>query len=89
VILFNTTGKVYAFSIQIRPTTRSTTDLTAIVAQHMVSCRCKYDDQVSMTVQSANNAPFVAERPQYWNTNGTGSSYPTQGGSDIIGYTGG
>lgn len=44
-------------SCQIGATTRSTTDLTAIVAAHMVSCRCKYDDQVSMTVQSANNAP--------------------------------
>jgi hypothetical protein len=42
-----------------------------------------------MTVQSVNNAPFVAERPQYWNTSGTGTSTPTQGGTDIIGYTGG
>ncbi len=89
VTLFNTTGKVYTFSIQIGATTRSTVDLTAIVAAHMVSCRCKYDDQVSMTVQSTNNAPFVAERPQYWNTSGTGTSAPTQGGTDIIGYTGG
>lgn len=89
VTLFNTTGKVYPFSLQVGATTRSTTDLTAIVAAHMVACRCKYDDQVSMTVRSANNAPFVAERPQYWNTSGTGTSSPTQGGTDIIGYTGG
>ncbi len=89
VTLFNTTGKVYTFSISVGATTRSTTDLTAIVAGNMVSCHCKFDDQVSMSVQSTNNAPFVAERPQYWNTNGTGTSYPTQGGTDIIGYTGG
>jgi hypothetical protein len=44
--------------------------------------------EVSMVVQSANNAPFVAERPMYWNTYGV-SSFTTQGGSDIVGYVGG
>ena len=37
--------------------------------------------EVSMTVQTASG-PFVAERPMYWNASNT------QGGSDIIGYTG-
>jgi hypothetical protein len=38
--------------------------------------------EVSMVVQSSSG-PFVVERPMYWNTTGT------QGGSDVIGYTGG
>ena len=39
--------------------------------------------QVSMTVQTTNGSVFVAERPMYWNVNGT------QGGDDVLGYTGG
>ena len=42
--------------------------------------------EVSIVVQSSNNTLFVAERPMYWNV--MGSSFPTQGGTDIIGYTG-
>ena len=41
---------------------------------------------VSMVIQSVNSTPFVAERPMYWNE--INSGFPTQGGDDIIGYTG-
>jgi hypothetical protein len=37
--------------------------------------------EVSMAVQS-RNGPVVVERPMYWNASGT------QGGSDVIGFSG-
>ena len=37
--------------------------------------------EISMAVQSSSG-PFVVERPMYWNASGT------QGGSDVIGYSG-
>ena len=39
--------------------------------------------QASMTVQTTDGNAFVAERPMYWNASGT------QGGDDVLGYTGG
>jgi hypothetical protein len=38
--------------------------------------------EISMAVQSSSG-PFVVERPMYWNASAT------QGGSDVIGYSGG
>jgi len=55
--------------------------INTIVAQHLYhSGEGSAGYNVSMTVQSSGY--FVAERPMYWNVPGT------QGGSDVIGYTG-
>ncbi|GAC1300255.1 MAG: hypothetical protein NVSMB27_40640 [Ktedonobacteraceae bacterium] len=87
VTLVNGLGRTYSQWVQVGPHTRSTLSITSLVQQHLVhpgDGNTGYE--VSMVVQSLNNAPFVAERPMYWNA--MGSSFPTQGGTDIIGYMG-
>jgi hypothetical protein len=57
--------------------------MVAIVIQHMFQSGNGYNGfEISLAVQSSTG-PFVVERPMYWNASGT------QGGSDVIGYTGG
>src|SRR6266571_181726 len=86
--LVNGYGRSYtppAFTVLAH--SRYTVDITALVVQHMVQAGDDHRGyEVSMAVASSNNAPFVAERPIYWNT--AGSLFVTQGGSDVIGYTG-
>ena len=83
VTLINAKGTVYQFSLTVPAHGRGTANVTDAEVQHMYHTNdgtAGY--QVSMTVQTTNRAVFVAERPLYWNAAGT------QGGSDIIGYTG-
>ncbi|HAG98202.1 MAG TPA: hypothetical protein DDW33_11665 [Ktedonobacter sp.] len=88
VTLVNGAGRVYTQWVQIGPSTRSTLNITALVLQHLVHADDGGADyEVSIVVQSLNNTLFVAERPMYWNVV-MGSNFPTQGGTDIIGYTG-
>jgi hypothetical protein len=63
---------------------RFTVNITNMVAENLVNSGEGYQAyEVSMIVQSSSGA-FVAERPMYWNT----GMYGTQGGSDVIGYSG-
>ncbi|HEY4387952.1 MAG TPA: hypothetical protein VGN34_26180, partial [Ktedonobacteraceae bacterium] len=88
VALVNGKGTAISRSYVVKAHQRSTVDVTALVRSTMGHPGDTASYEVSMAVKSANNAPFVAERPMYWNTYGT-SSFTTQGGSDILGYTGG
>lgn len=85
--LINGYGHTYTTTVNVGAGSRGTVNITTLVAQHLVHSG---DDvrgyEVSMTVQSANGTPFLAERPMYWNT--AGSSFATQGGSDVIGAGG-
>ncbi len=78
--LINGAGTVYTQWLLAGPQTRVTVNITTL-AQHYLST----NSNISILLQSQDNAPFVAERPMYWNT---GGSLPTQGGSDVIGYYG-
>jgi hypothetical protein len=84
ITLVNGLGQIYSPSgIAVAAHSRSTVDITQMVLQHMYSGTNTNGYSVSMTVQTyASGAVFVAERPEYWNHNGT------QGGSDVIGFTG-
>ncbi len=84
-------GRVYNTAFHVLAHARSTVDITAIVQLHMVQ---PGDDdrvyQVSMTVQTTvTGAVFLAERVTYWNSNLIGDPNPTQGATDVFGYTGG
>lgn len=89
VTLVNSKGRTYTPPGYVVPAnSRYNIDITAVVVQHMVKPGDNYQGyEVAMTVQTLNNSFFVAERPMYWNT--AGSSFATQGGSDIFGYVGG
>lgn len=85
--LSNSYGSSYSQNMSIAATSRTTTDITQLVTQHLVHFGDDYRAyEVTMSLASSGNAVFVAERPMYWNT--SGSSFVTQGGSDIIGYVG-
>ena len=83
VTVSNGVGTVYTLLQMVIGHSRFTIDMVAIVQQHVFHAGDGYQGyEISMAVQSSNG-PFVVERPMYWNTSGT------QGGSDVIGYTGG
>jgi hypothetical protein len=83
ITLVNEAGGVYATSVSVGAHTRATVDITGMVINSLYHAGNGYQGfEVSMVVQSSSG-PFVVERPMYWNTTGT------QGGSDVIGYTGG
>ncbi len=83
VTLVNAKGTVYTFSAQVVAHSRYTVDIVATVIQHVYHNGDGYQGyEISMAVQSSGGA-FVVERPMYWNASGT------QGGSDVIGYSGG
>ncbi len=83
ITLVNAKGKVYTFSVNVPGHSRSTVDIVAVVIGHLYHSGDSYPGyEVSMAVQS-HSSPFVAERPMYWNASGT------QGGTDVIGYSGG
>ncbi len=88
VVMVNGYGRSYTVSFQVPANSRFTQDITALVVQYLVN---RGDDhrgyEVSMTVETLDGSPITVERPMYWNT--SGSSFATQGGSDIIGYVGG
>ncbi|MGZ6367257.1 MAG: glycoside hydrolase family 5 protein [Ktedonobacteraceae bacterium] len=83
VTVSNAIGTVYTLLQMVIGHSRYTIDMVAIVQQHMYHAGDGYQGyEISMAVQSSNG-PFVVERPMYWNASGT------QGGSDVIGYSGG
>jgi streptogramin lyase len=88
VTLVNGYGRSYTTQFPVNAHSRFTQDITTLVLQNMVH---QGDDhrgyEVSMTVQSLGGTPITVERPMYWNT--AGSSFASQGGSDVIGYVGG
>jgi hypothetical protein len=87
VTLVNEYGQRYNQSFTVVPYSRYTIDITGLVAQNLVQPGADFRAyEVSMSLQSIAG-PFVAERPMYWNT-GSGLTF-TQGGSDVIGYSGG
>ncbi len=90
VIMVNGYGRIYTQQVTVNANTRFTVDISALVLAHLVQTGDDHRGyEVSMTVETLNNGGrFVAERPMYSNTNGV-SSFPTQGGSDVFGYTGG
>jgi len=86
VTLINGDGRSYAFEVPTAAHSRTTVNITSIVATNLIQPNDTYlGYEVSMIVQSAAGGLFVAERPMYWNTNPNG----TQGGSAVFGYTGG
>jgi len=79
----NAVGTVYTFAVQVGAHSRYTVDMVAMVIQHLYHNADGYNGyEISLAVQSSGG-PFVVERPMYWNASGT------QGGSDVIGYSGG
>jgi hypothetical protein len=83
VTMVNAVGSVYTFAVQVGAHSRYTVDIVGMVTQHLYRSGNGYQGyEVSMAVQSSSG-PFVVERPMYWNASGT------QGGSDVIGYSGG
>jgi hypothetical protein len=84
VKLVNGKGNSYQFSMTVGAQTRATVNINEVVVQNLLHPNDGVGGyEVSMTVQTTDGSVFVAERPMYWNYSGT------QGGSDIIGYTGG
>jgi hypothetical protein len=86
ITMVNSLGNARTVTVTVGNNSRSTFDITAFVRSNMAIPNNSKSYEISMTVQSASNAPFVAERPLYFNT--SGSSFPTQGGTDAFGYNG-
>ncbi len=83
ISLVNNAGGYYTTSVTVKARSRYTADITAMVINNLYRAGSGFAGyEVSMVVQSSNG-PFVAERPMYWN------AASTQGGTDVIGYTGG
>ena len=78
--MVNQASQVYTQWLTVGPQTRYTMNITSVAHQYLPK-----NSEISMLLQAQSNAPFVAERPMYWNQ---GGSLPTQGGSDVIGYYG-
>jgi hypothetical protein len=87
VILVNGQKQSSTQTYPVLANSRYTVDVTALV-QHVFSPGTNSAaNSISMTVQTTDGSPFVAERPMYWNTSGV-SPFVTTGGSDVIGYVG-
>ncbi len=88
VTLFNRLGQSYTQNEPVAANSRFTEDIASIMQGKIFHAGSNIDaNSFSMTVQTTNGGVFVAERPVYFNTNG--SSFAVQGGDDIVGYTGG
>ncbi len=82
VLLVNAMGTIYTFPITVVAHSRYTVDIVAMVLQHMYHSGDTFKAfEISMALQSSSG-PFVAERPMYWNASGT------QGGTDVVGFSG-
>ena len=83
ITLLNEYGNSYTENVQVSAKSRSTVDITALVAANLVRQGDDYRAyEVSVTVRAVGEAVFVAERPMYFNTQGV------QGGTDVVGFTG-
>ncbi len=86
ITLYNALGHTYTFIVNVGQSSRATVDIVNAVLVGLYNNGDGYKGlEVAMTVQTtaSQGGPFVAERPMYSNVNGI------QGGTDIIGYTGG
>ena len=82
ITVVNALGTVYTFAVPVVGHSRYTVDMVAIVIGHLYHPGDGYNGyEISLAVQSSNG-PCVVERPMYWNASGT------QGGSDVLGYSG-
>ena len=87
ITVVNGYSRSFSEPVQVPANTRVTVNVTSLALQNVVHTGdSKKGYEISMSVRSLTGAPFVAERPMYWNP--MSSSLPTQGGSDIIGYMG-
>ena len=84
ITLTNGTHQTFTLQQIVKANERQTVDITSTVVQAFDPHANKDANAISMTVQSSSS--FVAERPEYYNTSGSG--FVVQGGTDIIGYTG-
>ena len=88
ITLFNGKGQSYTQNEPVPANARFTEDIASLIQGKPFYAGSNRDaNSFSMTVQTTNGAVFAAERPMYFNTNG--SSFAVQGGDDIIGYVGG
>ncbi|GAC1384759.1 MAG: hypothetical protein NVSMB33_13370 [Ktedonobacteraceae bacterium] len=89
--LVNGLGVVYHMpAIRLYPKTNVTIDITAVVAKNMVKPgdgEQAYEVSMKLIV-SFSYEGFVAERLNYWNASTAGLTNATQGGTDVIGYSG-
>jgi streptogramin lyase len=86
ITLYNAMGHTYTTSVSVPAFSRATEDITGMVIHNLYHNGDGFKGyEVSMTVQTTatQGGPFVAERPMYLNVGSI------QGGTDIIGYTGG
>jgi hypothetical protein len=86
ITLYNALGHTYTTSVTLPGQSRATEDITGMVIHNLYHTGDGFKGyEVSMTVQttSSQGGPFVAERPMYLNVGSI------QGGTDILGYTGG
>jgi polyvinyl alcohol dehydrogenase (cytochrome) len=84
VTLMNGDGHVFTQGFTVVAHSRFTVEISAMVTQHLIQPGDTYlGYEIALVVQTSGGA-FIAERPMYWNTGSSG----TQGGSDVIGYTG-
>jgi hypothetical protein len=84
VTLMNGDGHVFTQGFTVVAHSRFTVEISAMVKQHLIQPGDTYlGYEIALVVQTSGGA-FIAERPMYWNTGSSG----TQGGSDVIGYTG-
>lgn len=83
VSLVNMLGHTYSQNFTLNANTRYTINITQMVSDHLVNAG---EDArayaVSMSVQSTNSTPFVAERTMNWN------AFGTQGAESVVGYAG-
>jgi len=87
VTLVNGYGQTHVHTFTVGAHSRFTEDIASLVQTDFNAGTNSQANSFSMTVQTLNNGgAFVAERPMYFNT--SGSSFPVQGGTDIIGYVG-
>jgi endoglucanase len=87
VTLVNGYGQTHVHTFTVGAHSRFTEDIASLVQTDFNAGTDSQANSFSMTVQTLNNGgAFVAERPMYFNT--SGSSFPVQGGTDIIGYVG-
>ncbi len=87
ITLVNGMGQSYVQNVPVAANARFTEDIASLVQSTFHASSNINLNEFSMTVQTTNGAVFVAERPMYFNTNG--SSFAVQGGDDILGYVGG
>ena len=87
ITISNGSSKTQTFTEQMAANSRLTVDITQqVLGFFHPSGTDTSGNAITMTVQTLDGKPIVAERPEYWNT--SNKTFQTQGGSDVFGYTG-